>query len=102
MMEYPVAHLNFRDAMMLAPVLSSYGAWIRQVCPSPSVIREKMAAIDSIQAKLVAIQKERPPVIDAVIFQVTEAEVDVIIHSLEYFVASIAKTVTPSRQRDEI
>ena len=98
----PVAYLNWDDAILLAPVLASYGAWIRRICPFPSVIQTKAAAIESLQAKLFTLQQARPAMIEGALFAVTVSEVDTLTTALEYFVAYLPRMVAPSQERDGI
>lgn len=99
---FPVARLGFGDALLLVPILSSYGAWICKVCPSRTVIDLKMAAIESAQAKLSRLQESRPATIDSVLLPLTDIEVETITSSLAYFTAHVPQIIEPSQQRDEI
>jgi len=98
----PQAKLDFNDALFLVPLLTSYGAWIRSVCPFREVVELKMATIESLQAKLSGLQDRRGENIEEVMVFVTPDEVETMTSSLQCFHACAPKLLAPSADRDAL
>jgi len=98
----PQAKLDLNDALFLVPILTSYGAWVRQVCPSREVVELKMATIESLQTKLSGLVERRGENIEGVMFFVTTDEVETMTSSLKCFHAYAPKLLAPSPDRDAL
>src|SRR5436190_8831212 len=98
----PQAKLDLNDALFLVPILTSYGAWVRQVCPFKDVVKLKMATIESLQTKLSGLQERRDENIEGIIVFMTADEVETMTSSLKCFHAHAPKLLARSPDRDAL